>query len=49
MSIYKIKYELPESDYPKIVKFLREHWKVNHALVLSKELLDFPRFSVASC
>lgn len=41
MSIYKIKYELPESDYPKIVKFLREHWKANHTLVLSKELLDF--------
>lgn len=45
MSIYKIKHSIPESDYPKLVKFIKEHWKENHALVLSKELMDFQHYN----
>lgn len=41
MGIYKILDSVPESDYKKIYNFLKNHWKANHALVLSKELLDF--------
>ena len=40
-NIYKIISEVPESDYEKIVDFLRKHWKSNHAFVKSKDLLDF--------
>ncbi len=45
MSIYKILYSVPESDYPKIIKFIKDHWKSDHALVLSKELMDFQHYN----
>lgn len=40
MSLYTIK-KVPIEEYSKLVLFLDEHWKKGHALVKSRELLDF--------
>lgn len=45
MEIYKIKTEVPEEDYYKIVDFLKSCWSDKHALVKSKELMDFQHFN----
>ncbi len=41
MNIYKIKNSVSAGEYSKIVDFLTSCWNKNHALVKSKELLDF--------
>lgn len=41
MSIYEIKDEIPSSDYEKLIKFIKNSWRKDHAFVKSKELLDF--------
>lgn len=41
MSIYKIKNEVPLSEYDKLFKFIKYSWREDHAFVKSKELLDF--------
>jgi hypothetical protein len=38
--MYNIRYARKE-DLPLIIKFLDAHWKKNHALVVSQELMDF--------
>lgn len=40
MSIYTIK-KVPVNEVNKLVSFIDNHWKKGHALVKSKELLDF--------
>lgn len=41
MGIYKIKTEVPSSEYDKLYKFIKYSWREDHAFVKSKELLDF--------
>ena len=38
--MYNIRYARKE-DLPLIIDFLDTHWKKNHALVVSQELMDF--------
>src|SRR5574344_1733771 len=40
MGIYKFK-KVPAAEYGKLVAFIDKYWKRNHALVMSKPLLDF--------
>ena len=40
MSIYTVK-KVPVSEVDKLVSFIDNHWKKGHALVKSRELLDF--------
>lgn len=44
MSMYNFK-KVPLSEHDKLVKFIDEHWKKNHALVMSDSLLKFQHFS----
>ena len=41
---YIIKDQVPEFELNKLLEFLRVAWNPNHALVKSKELLDFQHF-----
>ena len=40
LKMYDIRYAKKE-DLPLIIEFLNTHWKKNHALVVSRELMDF--------
>ena len=41
MSLYRIKNEVPLSEYDKIFKFIKFSWREDHAFVKSRALLDF--------
>lgn len=45
MELYKFLTEVPEKDYCKIIDFLKNCWSENHALVKSKELMDFQHYN----
>lgn len=40
MSLYTIKH-VPANEKQKLIDFIQNHWKRNHALAISSELLDF--------
>lgn len=45
MSLYTIKI-VPKNEVDKLVSFIDSHWKKGHALVKSRELLDFQHLDV---
>lgn len=44
MSLYTIK-QVPKNEVDKLVSFIDCHWKKGHALVKSRELLDFQHYN----
>lgn len=44
MGVYIIKDQVPKTDVEKLINFLRVAWNPDHALIKSRELLDFQHY-----